>query len=213
MKEGWFIRDRKRMKRKIAIFASGSGTNFEALVQACERGAVNGEVVLMVCDKAGAYVTERAKRHGVETFVFCAKEYENKAAFETEICERMDALGVELVCLAGYMRIVGETLLARYGGRIVNIHPALLPSFKGAHAIDDAFAFGVKVYGVTVHLIDETVDGGTIVAQRAFEYYGDDRDEVERRIHEVEHELYPEAVAALLRCMDEKERTYGRGGE
>ena len=107
------------------------------------------------------------------------------------------------MCLAGYMRIVGETLLGRYGGRILNIHPALLPSFKGAHAIDDAFAFGVKVFGVTVHLIDNTIDGGTIVAQSAFEYYGNDRDEVERRIHEVEHKLYPWALEEFIKGLPE----------
>lgn len=191
------------MKRKIAIFASGSGTNFEALVRACERGDVNGEVVLAVCDKAGAKVIERAQNHGVPTFVFCAKDYPDKAAFEREICVRLEAVGAELVCLAGYMRIVGETLLERYGGRILNIHPALLPSFKGAHAIDDAFAFGVKVFGVTVHLIDNTIDGGTIVAQSAFEYYGNDRDEVERRIHEVEHRLYPWALEEFLKGLPE----------
>lgn len=191
------------MRRKIAIFASGSGTNFEALVRACERGDVNGEVVLMVCDKAGAKVIERAQNHGVPTFVFCAKDYPDKASFEREICGRLESAGAELVCLAGYMRIVGETLLGRYGGRILNIHPALLPSFKGAHAIDDAFAFGVKVFGVTVHLIDNTIDGGTIVAQSAFEYYGNDRDEVERRIHEVEHKLYPWALEEFVKGLPE----------
>ena len=192
------------MKRKIAIFASGSGTNFEALVRACERGDVNGEVVLMVCDKAGAKVIERAQNHRVPTFVFSAKDYPDKAGFEREICGRLESAGAELVCLAGYMRIVGETLLERYGGRILNIHPALLPSFKGAHAIDDAFAFGVKVFGVTVHLIDNTIDGGTIVAQSAFEYYGNDRDEVERRIHEVEHKLYPWALEEFIKGLPER---------
>ena len=96
------------------------------------------------------------------------------------------------------MRIVGDTLLNAYPNKILNIHPALLPSFKGAHAIDDAFAFGVKVFGVTVHLIDHTVDGGTIVAQSAFEYYGNDRDEVEQRIHAIEHQLFPKAINLYL---------------
>ena len=121
-----------------------------------------------------------------------------KAAYEQRIVDRLNELNVGLVCLAGYMRIVGETLYNAYEGKILNIHPALLPSFKGAHGIDDAFNFGVKVFGVTVHFIDLTVDGGVIVMQRAFEYYGNDRDEVEARIHAIEHELYPEAICRVI---------------
>ena len=108
---------------------------------------------------------------------------------------------IDLICLAGYMRIVGEILYNAYKGRILNIHPALLPSFKGAHAIDDAFNFGVKVFGVTVHLIDLTVDGGIILGQRAFEYHGNDRDEVEAKIHEIEHVLYPEVIKEFVATM------------
>ena len=92
------------------------------------------------------------------------------------------------------MRIIGQTLLQAYQGKILNIHPSLLPSFKGAHAIQDAFSFGVKVFGVTVHLIDNTIDGGVILMQRGFEYYGTSRDEVEEQIHKIEHQLYPEAI-------------------
>ncbi len=188
------------MKRKLAIFASGNGSNFEALAAACESGQINAEVVGMVCDKAGAYVIERAANHGVPTFVFSAKDYADKAAYESAIVSWLREQGAELICLAGYMRIVGDMLLQAFPNRILNIHPALLPSFKGAHAIQDAFAFGVKVFGVTVHLIDNTIDGGTIIAQRAFEYHGNDIDEVEEKIHAIEHVLYPEAVNALLSC-------------
>lgn len=183
---------------KIAIFASGSGTNFEALVRGCEEGRIDARVVLMVCDKPAAKVVERAANHGVESFVFSPRDYASKAEFESEIVRRLDAAGVELVCLAGYMRIVGETLLEAYGGRIINIHPALLPSFKGAHGIRDAFDYGVKMFGVTIHEVDDTLDGGRILAQRGFEYYGDDIDEVESRIHGIEHELYVETVNKLL---------------
>lgn len=184
--------------RKIAVFASGSGTNYEAIAEACSQGRLDAEIVLLVCDRPGAGVLARAARFGTETFVFSPKDYPSKAAYEAEIVSRLKAAGVELIALAGYMRIAGSTLLEAYGGRILNIHPALLPSFKGAHGIRDAFDFGVKVFGVTVHYIDETVDGGTIVAQRAFEYHGSDIDEVEARIHEIEHVLYPEAIAGEL---------------
>lgn len=185
--------------RKIAVFASGSGTNYEAIAQACAEGRIDAEVVLLVCDKPGAKVLERAERFGTETFVFAPKSYDGKAAYEAEIVRRLDASGAELVCLAGYMRIVGETLLASYGGRIINIHPALLPSFKGAHGIKDAFDYGVKVFGVTIHYVDATLDGGRIIAQRGFEYYGDDIDEVEAKIHAIEHQLYPETIQKLLK--------------
>ncbi|MCQ2344875.1 MAG: phosphoribosylglycinamide formyltransferase [Paludibacteraceae bacterium] len=183
---------------KAAIFASGSGTNFEALVNAQIPGL---EIVLMVCDKPDAKVIGRAKRLGVESLVISPRYYENKAAYESAILAKLSDLKVDFICLAGYMRIVGDTLYNAYAGRILNIHPALLPSFKGAHAIDDAFNFGVKVFGVTVHLIDLTIDGGTIIAQRAFEYHGNDRDEVEARIHEIEHVLYPEAVTQFMKSI------------
>ena len=188
--------------RRLAVFASGSGTNFEAIVTACERGVLDAEVVLMVCDKPGAGVVQRAAGHGVEAFVFAPKEYASKAAYEREIVARLDAAGVELVCLAGYMRIVGDVLLGAYGGRIINIHPSLLPAFKGAHAIRDAFDYGVRVYGVTIHRVDASLDGGPIVAQRAFDYAGRDREELERRVHAVEHVLYVETIGQLLKEQD-----------
>ena len=186
------------MKAKIAIFASGSGTNFEAIAEACADGRVAAETVLMVCDKPGARVIERAARRGIETFVFSAKDYPSKADYEREIVALLDAHGVQLVCLAGYMRLIGDVLLEAYGGRIINIHPSLLPSFKGAHAIADAFAYGVKVYGVTIHYVDASLDGGRIIAQRAFAYDGGDIDELEAKIHAVEHELYPETVNEII---------------
>lgn len=187
------------MKRKIAIFASGSGSNFEAIVQAVEAGAIpDCEVALCVCDKPGAYVLERAANHGIPTLAFRPKEFESKRDFEKMIADRLDEAGVELVCLAGYMRIVGEELLSRYGSRMINIHPALLPAFPGAHAIRDAFEYGVKVTGVTIHYVNEEVDGGKIIAQRAVAYDGNDIDELETMIHKVEHELFPEVIAKIL---------------
>ena len=184
--------------KRLAVFASGNGTNFEAIVSAAERGDLPAQVVLLVCDRPGARVVERAAAHGVETLAFAPKEYASKADYEAEIVRRLDAAGVELVCLAGYMRIVGETLLGAYGGRIINIHPSLLPAFRGAHAIEQALAYGVKVFGVTIHYVDATLDEGRIIAQRAFEYEGDDLAELEAKIHAVEHPLYVETIRRLL---------------
>lgn len=182
----------------LAVFASGSGTNFQAIAEACNNGTVAARVVLLVCDNHNACAIQRAEKLGIDTLVLHPRECADKADYERRIVERLQQCNVSLVCLAGYMRIVGPTLFEAFGGRILNIHPALLPSFKGAHGIDDAFNFGVKVFGVTVHFIDLTIDGGTIVMQRAFEYYGSDRDEVERRIHEIEHQLYPEAIQKII---------------
>ena len=181
--------------KNIAVFASGNGTNFEAIVNAVEKGIIKDACVkILICDKSKAYAIERAKNHNIPTFVFNAKNYNSKEEFETEIVKILDDLKIDLVCLAGYMRYIGKVLLDNYEGRIINIHPALLPSFKGAHGIQDAFDYGVKVFGVTVHFVDSGVDSGKIIMQRGFEYYGDSVDEVEEKIHAIEHVLYVEAI-------------------
>ena len=184
--------------KRLAVFASGSGSNFEAIAEGCRVGAVDAQVVLCVCDKAGAYVLERAARHGVEVLQFTPKEFASKRDFERMIADRMDELEVDLVCLAGYMRIIGDELLERYGGKIINIHPALLPAFPGAHAIKDAFEYGVKVYGVTIHEVDATLDGGKILSQVAVPYEGEDIDELEAMIHKAEHKLYVETINKII---------------
>ena len=187
------------MKKQLAVFASGTGTNFETIARACAEGVLDAEVAVMVCDKPGAAVIEKATRYGIETFVFSPKDYAGKAAFETEIVKVLDAKNIALVCLAGYMRIVGDTLLKAYEGRIINIHPSLLPSFKGAHAVEDAVAYGVKVYGITIHWVNADLDGGKIIAQRAFDYDGNDPAEVHRIGQKIEHALYIETIAKLIK--------------
>ena len=163
--------------KTIAVFASGNGSNFEALAAACADGRIAARIALMVCDKPGAFVNERAARYGIPTFTFNPKEYPSKADYEREIVRRLRAERVEAICLAGYMRILSDVVLEAYRDRIVNIHPSLLPAFKGAHAIADAFAYGVKVFGVTIHYVNGELDGGRIIAQRAFEYLGSDPEE------------------------------------
>lgn len=188
------------MKKKIAIFASGSGTNFEALAAACENNLIDAEISLLICDKKKAYVIERAKNHNIPAYVFSPKDYASKEEYEELIVEKLEEHNVDLICLAGYMRIVGYVLLRKYEGKIINIHPALLPAFKGAHGIEDAFNYGVKVFGVTIHYVDSGIDSGKIIAQRAFEYKeGDSLEDVERKIHEIEYELYPEVVERLVK--------------
>ena len=187
------------MKKRLAVFASGTGTNFDAIARACADGVLDAEVAVMVCDKPGAAVIEKAARYGVPTFVFSPKNYPSKASYEMEIVELLDANKIDLVCLAGYMRIVGDVLLSAYEGKIINIHPSLLPSFKGAHAVEDAVAYGVKVYGITIHWVNADLDGGKIIAQRAFDYDGNDPAEVHRIGQKIEHALYIETIAKLIK--------------
>lgn len=184
--------------RNLAVFASGTGSNFEAIARACADGRINARVVLMVCDKPGAAVIAKAEALGVPTMVFAPRDYASKADFEKLIVERLDKVEVDLVCLAGYMRIVGETLLTAYRGRIINIHPSLLPAFKGAGAVEQALEYGVKVFGITIHYVDETLDGGKIIAQKAFEYYGSDAAEVHAIGQKIEHHLYIDTINSLL---------------
>lgn len=184
--------------KRLAVFASGRGTNFEAIVSACESGRLCAEVVLLVCDRPAAEVVARAEAHRVPCFAFNPKDYADKAGYEREIVARLQQSGVELICLAGYMRLLSEVLLTPYEGRIINIHPSLLPAFKGAHAIEQALAYGVKVYGVTIHYVDASLDGGRIIAQQAIPYEGSDIAELEARLHDIEHELYIKTINKLI---------------
>ncbi|MBA2876840.1 phosphoribosylglycinamide formyltransferase [Thermaerobacillus caldiproteolyticus] len=185
--------------KRIAIFASGSGTNFQAIVDAARKGDLQAKVSLLVCDRPGAKVIERAKQEHIPSFVFRPKDYASKADFEQEILTQLKEKEVEFIVLAGYMRLIGPTLLAAYEGKIVNIHPSLLPAFPGKDAIVQAYRAGVKITGVTVHYVDEGMDTGPIIAQRAIPIHeGESLEQLETRIHELEHQLYPSVLKTLL---------------
>lgn len=187
------------MKAKLAVFASGNGTNFQAIDDAIVRGEIDASIELLVCDQPGAAVIERAKRAGVETLVLARRDFSTKKAFEEEIVHACQAHHVGYIFLAGYMRILGKTMLEAYPHRIVNIHPSLLPSFTGLDAIGQAFRKGVKITGITIHYVDEGMDTGPIIAQAAVPIKDDDTlAALEARIHETEHALYPKTVAAIL---------------
>lgn len=185
-------------KKKIAIFASGSGSNFEALAKACKENRINAEVELCVCDHPGAYVTERAKRMNIPVLELKPKNFSSKSEYEMEILKELKRLNVDFICLAGYMRIIGDVLLKAFEGKIVNIHPSLLPAFPGVDAIGQALKYGVKVFGITVHYVDHTLDGGKIIAQTAISYDGNDREELEAMIHPHEHALYVSTLRSLF---------------
>ena len=185
--------------KKIAVFASGSGSNFQSILDSIKDGSLQAEIVLLVCDQPTAYVIERAKKENIPTFIFSAKAYDSKTAFETEILNQLQERKAEFIILAGYMRLIGETLLAAYSHKIVNIHPSLLPSFPGKDAIGQAFYAGVKLTGVTVHYVDEGMDTGPIIDQRAVEVKEDDtRETLQKRIQETEHILYPDVLKRIF---------------
>ena len=186
--------------KKIAVFASGSGSNFQSIADAIKAGKLDAEISLVVCDKEGAFVLERAKQENVETFCFSPKSYPNKEAFETEILEKLHERDIEFIVLAGYMRLIGPTLLQAFSHRMVNIHPSLLPAFPGKDAIGQAFQANVKITGVTIHFVDEGMDTGPIIAQSAVPVLDSDtRETLQVRIQQTEHSLYPAVLAELFR--------------
>jgi phosphoribosylglycinamide formyltransferase-1 len=180
---------------RIAVFASGSGSNFQAIADAVREGRLQASIRLLVCDRPKAKVVERAQEAGVPVHVFSPKLYESREEYEREVLEALREQQVELVVLAGYMRILTNVMVEAYWGRMLNIHPSLLPSFPGLHAVRQALEYGVKITGVTVHLVDGGLDSGPIVAQRAVETAeGDTEESLSDRIHPVEHELYPRVL-------------------
>ena len=179
---------------KIGILLSGSGTNFQAIADAAAEG-LPIEIAHVVSSRPDAYGIERAKALGLPVLVLNREVYADPNAADQMIVDTLKASGVEYVVMAGYMRMVTSVLLDAFPNRILNLHPALLPSFKGAHAIQDAFDAGVKVTGVTVHFANEEYDKGPIIAQRAVTVRETDTVEsLEERIHDVEHEIYPQVL-------------------
>lgn len=183
----------KRMN--IAIFASGNGSNFEAIVKAQNEGKIPGNISLLVCDNPKAFVLQRADKFKIKTVLVKRDDFGSRTDFEEKIIEYLRDKDIDLIIMAGFMRMLGPLIVSRYRGRIMNIHPALLPAFKGAEAIKDAFDYGVKVTGVTVHFVDEEMDHGPIILQQpvAIEE-GDTLAGLETKIHKIEHKLYPQAI-------------------
>ena len=190
---------------KIGVLLSGSGTNLQAIIDAAAEG-LPVEIVHVVSSRPDAFGIERAHRAGIPVTVLNRDVYADPVEADRRIAETLRYAHAEYVVMAGYMRKVTPVLLDAFPDRVLNLHPALLPSFKGAHAIQDAFDAGVKVTGITVHFANEDYDQGPIVAQRAVEVREDDtHDDLEARIHEVEHVLYPE----VLRLVAEGRVTVG----
>ena len=184
---------------KIAVLISGRGTNLQSIIDAIHRGDVNASIAVVVSNREDAPGLDRARRAGLETLFISHRAFPTREAFDTRLVEELQARGVTLVCLAGFMRIFSAPMLEAFGNRMLNIHPSLLPAFPGLHPQQQAINHGVKLSGVTVHLVDGVLDGGPIVLQRTVPVLDDDTAEtLAARILEEEHRAYPDALAIIL---------------
>lgn len=180
----------------IAVFASGKGSNFKAIIEAKEANKFKASLSLLVCDNPQAGAIGFAKEAGIKVCLIQRKDYPSKDTFEAKIIEGLEENNIGLIVLAGFMRMLSPGFVKRYSGRIINIHPALLPAFKGTEGIKDAFNYGAKITGVTVHFVDEKMDHGPIILQEAVKIEETDTVEsLEEKIHSVEHRIYPEAIS------------------
>ncbi|MDR2035055.1 MAG: phosphoribosylglycinamide formyltransferase [Coriobacteriales bacterium] len=182
----------------LGVLISGSGTNLQAIIDAISEGSLEARIALVVSSKADAYGLERAQRAGIATLALTKEDYADPLAADERIAQALRDAHVDYVAMAGYMRLVREPLLEAFHQKIINLHPALLPSFAGAHGIADAFASGVKLAGVTIHFANEVYDRGPIIAQQAVSVAEDDTlESLEEKVHAVEHELYPRVLQLI----------------
>ncbi len=184
---------------RLGILASGSGTNFDAIATAIDEGVLDADIACMVCNCPGAGAFEVAQRHGVTAELVDHREFSSRKAFDARVLEVMDGHGVQWAIMAGWMRLVTPEFIEHFGTRMLNIHPSLLPSFKGLHAVEQALEAGVKITGVSVHRVVPEVDSGPIVAQAAVPVLPDDTPAtLHARIQVQEHFIYPRAIALAV---------------
>ncbi|EME68945.1 folate-dependent phosphoribosylglycinamide formyltransferase PurN [Paramagnetospirillum caucaseum] len=186
------------MRKKVGVLVSGRGSNLQALLDACADPSFPAEIALVISNVPGVYALERAEKAGVPTLVIPHKGFPSREAFDAEMDKALRAAGIEIVCLAGFMRLLSPPFAEGWRGRMINIHPALLPSFKGLHTHARAIEAGVKLHGCTVHLVTPELDDGPILVQKAVPVLAqDDEDSLAARVLEQEHKAYPEALRLL----------------
>jgi len=189
----------KKGKINLAIFASGNGSNFAAIVKAIVEKKIKINLVVLVCDKSQAFVIKRAQKAKVAVILVDRQDFVTRIDFEKAIVQRLKNYKINLIALAGFMRILSPAFVKRFSNRIINIHPSLLPTFKGAQAIKDAFKSKVKSTGVTVHFVDAKVDHGPVILQQEIKIKKRETlVSLERRIHLLEHKLYPQVIKLLV---------------
>ena len=193
---------------KLAVFASGFGSNFSALLEAEKQKKLSAEIALLICDQPKAKVIERAVNESIPYYCLSPKDFPSKAHFEKQLVQILEKHEIDLIVLAGYMRLIGSTLLEPYRNRIINIHPSLLPAFPGRTSIADAYYANVTESGVTIHYIDEGIDTGPIIYQEVVAKKPDDTLEAfESRIHSVEHAIYPTVLEKIIHEGETNEKT------
>jgi phosphoribosylglycinamide formyltransferase-1 len=186
--------------KKFAIFASGRGSNLVAIHEAVEAGKIQASLALVFSDRREALALKYAQDQNLKNACLERDQFPDKKSFEDAIIKVLKESGIDFIVLAGYMRILSPHFIQTYRNKILNVHPSLLPAFKGAHAIRDAFAAGVKETGVTVHLVDEEIDHGAVIAQKSVPILpGDTLESLEAKIHSVEHKLYPDVIKLFAR--------------
>ena len=182
---------------KLGVMCSGRGTDLQSIIDAIKNGELDAEISIVLTDKPNVMALERAEKAGIKNICVDRKKFASRADFETELLKNLE--GVDLVVLAGFMRILSPDFVRRYEGRLMNIHPSLLPAFPGAHAHRDVLAYGVKISGCTVHFVDEGTDSGPIILQAAVEVKDDDTEEtLSARVLEQEHIIYPKAIKLFV---------------
>ncbi len=183
----------------LAVFASGRGSNFSAIARAVKNNQIKAKLKVLVCDKPLAPVVKRAQRAGVRVVLVSRKDFASRKDFESAVIQRLREYKIDLILLAGFMLLLSPDFVRRYRNRIMNIHPSLLPAFKGAQAIKDAFVSGADYTGVTVHFIDEQVDHGPVILQQKIKISRRDTlASLEKKIHSLEHKLYPQAIRLFI---------------
>lgn len=182
-------------RKRIAVFASGFGSNLQALIDFNKKDDLYGDIVLVFSNNSGAHALERARKSNIKAVFFDPEKFNTRNDYDSEILKLLKSEKIDLIVLAGYMYLLTPFLIGRFKNKILNIHPALLPSFKGTHGIQEAFDHGVKITGVTVHFVDEKLDNGPIIMQEALNIGAEDSmQELEEKIHKIEHRIYPLAV-------------------
>ena len=184
---------------KFTVFASGNGTNLQAIIDAVKAGEIKAELALVFSNNRKAHALKRAHDAGIKTLVMEPKDYTSKQSFERDLVIHLRKAGIDFIVLAGYMRLLTPYFIKEFPEKILNVHPSLLPSFKGTEGIKDTFTFGSKVAGVTVHFVDDKMDHGPIINQEAVKVQEDDTIEtLTEKIHKLEHRLYPKAIQAFI---------------
>ena len=180
---------------KIGVLVSGRGSNFQAIIDAIEAKKIKAEIAVVISNVPGVMALDRAKKHGIKAIVIDSREHSDKSSYEKQVIKVLEDNNVGLVCLAGYMKLLSPELVHHFRGRIMNIHPALLPAFPGLHVQKKALEYGVKYSGCTVHFVDEGCDTGPIILQAVVPVLDSDTEEtLSARILEQEHNIYPEAI-------------------